>query len=74
MAEEGFEWKRQVRLVYHSSSHPEPQPRNLDPYTLVYRWVWWYVIGYYHLRQYVRYFRVDRIIELAISSQILKVL
>jgi predicted DNA-binding transcriptional regulator YafY len=31
----------------------------------VFRWGWWYVIGYCHLRQGVRSFRVDRIRELA---------
>jgi predicted DNA-binding transcriptional regulator YafY len=59
----------QVNMVYRSSSQPEPQPRRLDPYALVHRWGWWYVVGYCHLRQGVRSFRVDRIVELELTSQ-----
>ena len=61
---------RQVTLVYRSSSHPEPQERRLDPYALVHRWGWWYLIGYCHLRQAIRSFRVDRIASLALTGQV----
>ncbi len=63
---------RQVDMVYRSSSSPEPLSRQLDPYSLVYRWGWWYVIGYCHLRSAVRSFRVDRIVELTLSSQVFR--
>jgi predicted DNA-binding transcriptional regulator YafY len=59
---------RQVSMVYRSGSQPEPQLRHLDPYALVHRWGWWYVIGYCHRRQEVRSFRADRIVELELSS------
>ncbi len=36
----------------------------------MHRWGWWYAIGYCHLRQAVRSFRVDRILELTLSSQV----
>ena len=62
--------QRRVSMLYRSSSRPEPQPRDLDPYALVHRWGWWYAIGYCHLRQEVRSFRVDRMLELALSSQV----
>jgi predicted DNA-binding transcriptional regulator YafY len=62
--------RRQVNMVYRSSSHPEPRLRQLDPYAMVYRWGWWYVIGYCHLREAVRSFRVDRIVNLALSDQV----
>src|SRR5512136_1770696 len=42
---------RRVDMRYRSSSQAEVQPRQVDPYALVYRWGWWYVIGYCHLRR-----------------------
>ncbi len=59
--------RRRVSLVYRSGSHPEPQPREIDPYALVHRWGWWYVIGYCHLREEIRSFRVDRIVSLDLT-------
>jgi len=64
---------RRVNMVYRSSSRPEPQARDLDPYALVHRWGWWYVVGYCHRRQEVRSFRVDRIDSLGLSSQVFQV-
>ncbi|MEJ2706072.1 MAG: YafY family protein [Anaerolineales bacterium] len=52
---------RRVRLSYQSQNRSEPALRDLDPYALVHRWGWWYVIGFCHLRQAMRTFRVDRI-------------
>lgn len=57
---------RRVRMVYQSLSRQEPIQRDLDPYALVHRWGWWYVIGYCHLRNAERTFRVDRIVELSL--------
>ncbi len=54
-----------VSLFYRSSNQTQAQWRELDPYALVHRWGWWYVVGYCHLRQAMRSFRVDRIVELA---------
>jgi predicted DNA-binding transcriptional regulator YafY len=53
--------RRQVRMDYHSSSQPHAERRDFDPYALVHRWGWWYVIGYCRLREALRTFRVDRI-------------
>jgi predicted DNA-binding transcriptional regulator YafY len=61
--------RRQVQLTYRGRSRPEAQERKLDPYALVYRWGWWYTIGYCHLRQAVRSFRVDRISELILLDE-----
>jgi len=61
--------RRTVRMAYHGSSKPQPTERELDPYALVHRWGWWYVVGYCHLRQDVRTFRVDRIAELTLLSK-----
>jgi predicted DNA-binding transcriptional regulator YafY len=62
--------RRRVCMVYHSGSHPEPQPREIDPYALVHRWGWWYVIGYCHLRDEIRSFRVDRILSLDLTRTV----
>jgi len=64
---------RRVDMIYRSSSHPEPRSRQVDPYALVHRWGWWYVIGYCHLRGAVRSFRVDRIVDLTLSGQVFQV-
>lgn len=57
---------RRVRMRYQSRNQPETTLRDLDPYALVHRWGWWYVIGYCHLRNAVRIFRLDRIQQLSL--------
>ena len=61
---------RRVHMRYRGSSSADPIERLLDPYALVHRWGWWYVVGYCHLRQAVRTFRIDRIQELRLLDQI----
>ena len=56
--------RRRVQMTYRGRGQGEARQRALDPYALVYRWGWWYVIGHCHLREAVRSFRVDRIGEL----------
>ena len=56
---------RSVSVNYQSSQLPHPTQRGLDPYALVHRWGWWYVIGFCHVRREVRTFRVDRISEIS---------
>jgi predicted DNA-binding transcriptional regulator YafY len=58
-----------VRIVYQSRSRPDPLERDIDPYALVHRWGWWYVIGHCHLRQAMRTFRVDRIRSLRLLNK-----
>jgi len=57
---------RSVNMNYQSSQVPHPTQRGLDPYALVHRWGWWYVIGFCHVHREVRTFRVDRIFEIAL--------
>lgn len=59
--------RRRVTMVYQSRSRPEPLERDVDPYALVYRWGWWYLIGHCHLRDDLRVFRVDRLVELSVG-------
>jgi predicted DNA-binding transcriptional regulator YafY len=58
--------RRRVTLVYRGRSQPDPLKRDIDPYALVHRWGWWYVIGHCHLREAIRSFRLDRIVELTL--------
>ncbi len=58
--------RRRVRISYRSRSQLEPIEREVDLYALVHRWGWWYAIGYCHLREAMRSFRVDRIAQLAL--------
>jgi predicted DNA-binding transcriptional regulator YafY len=64
--------RRRVTMVYHSRSRPRPLERDLDPYALVHRWGWWYVVGHCCLRDAVRTFRVDRIQELTLRDDTYK--
>ncbi len=58
--------KRRVDMLYQGLSSTVATRRAVDFYALVHRWGWWYGIGYCHLRQAVRMFRLDRIVELAL--------
>lgn len=57
---------RSLNMNYQSSQVPHPTQRGLDPYALVHRWGWWYVIGFCHVHQDIRTFRVDRISEITL--------
>lgn len=57
---------RSVDMKYQSSQVPHPTQRGLDPYALVHRWGWWYVIGFCHIHHEVRTFRVDRISDVTL--------
>jgi predicted DNA-binding transcriptional regulator YafY len=58
-----------VGMTYHSGNSPRGETRELDPYALVHRNDWWYVVGYCRLRLAPRTFRVDRIAELTLTDQ-----
>ncbi|MEW5872657.1 MAG: YafY family protein [Chloroflexota bacterium] len=64
--------QRRIEMLYRSSQQPHPAARQLDPYALVHRWGWWYVVGFCHLRQAVRTFRLDRILELNLRPETFK--
>ncbi|HSL42533.1 MAG TPA: YafY family protein [Anaerolineales bacterium] len=59
---------RCVEMNYQRSQTPHPSQRGLDPYALVHRWGWWYVIGFCHQKKEIRTFRVDRIASIALSG------
>jgi predicted DNA-binding transcriptional regulator YafY len=57
--------KRRVAILYRGRSQSEPIYREVDTYALIHRWGWWYGIGFCHLRQAIRSFRIDRILEIS---------
>lgn len=65
--------RRRVSMAYRSLSRHETTERRIDPFALVHRWGWWYAVAYCHLRQAVRSFRVDRIVELAVLDEVFDV-
>ncbi len=64
---------RRVNIHYRSTSSPHAEPRDIDPYALVHRWGWWYVVAYCHLRHEMRSFRVDRIDHLSLSDKLYEI-
>jgi predicted DNA-binding transcriptional regulator YafY len=60
---------RSVDMKYQTSQVPHPTQRGLDPYALVHRWGWWYVIGFCHVHKEIRTFRVDRISEISLLDR-----
>jgi len=65
-AARGFQ---QVDMEYQGTSKSESTQRQVDPYALVHRGGWWYLVGYCHLRNAPRTFRVDRIQSLVLLNQ-----
>jgi predicted DNA-binding transcriptional regulator YafY len=61
--------RRRVQLTYRAYNRPETTDRPFDPYALVHGWGWWYIVGYCHLREAHRSFRVDRIVELVLLDE-----
>lgn len=55
--------RKRVTLTYQAAATGMVSRRELDPYALVYREGAWLAVGWCHLRQEVRSFRVDRIHE-----------
>lgn len=51
---------QRILIRYHSFSRVETA-RKVDPYGLCFRWGNWYLIGFCHLRDEMRTFRIDRI-------------
>ncbi len=60
---------QRVVLKYKSWQGAETT-RRFDPYGLVYRVGYWYTVGYCHLRQDLRTFRVDRVVSVTASDEL----
>lgn len=60
--------RQRVRLRYQAW-RGETTERQFDPYGIVYHDGYWYTAGFCHLRQDIRTFRLDRVVELAVVEQ-----
>jgi|SRR5215468_4219230 len=58
--------QRRVRMRY--LSRHEETGRDVDPYGLVSHWERWYLVGWCHLRQAMRVFRLDRILAAVVEE------
>ncbi len=56
--------KRPIEIVYKAFHSKEATERRIDPYGLVFYEGAWILIGYCHLREMIRHFALDRIVEL----------
>jgi predicted DNA-binding transcriptional regulator YafY len=65
----GTRQHRRIRLVYQGSTASTGTERQVDPYALLHRSGWWYFVGFCHLRQALRTFRLDRIQELVLLGE-----
>ncbi len=59
---------RQVEMGYQSTARSGLTRRKVDPYALVHRAGWWYLVGYCYLRDALRTFRIDRVQSLELSD------
>lgn len=57
-----------VKILYHKSGEDQSKYRLVDPYKIIYWNNKWYMIGFCHLRNNIRSFRVDRIESLALTE------
>lgn len=60
--------QHQVRMRYQSWGG-DASERGFDPYGIVFNEGFWYTTGYCHLRNDIRTFRLDRILELSLTDQ-----
>jgi predicted DNA-binding transcriptional regulator YafY len=61
--------QRRVLMTHRKQTDQEPQAREVEPYALVHRSGWWYVVGHCRLRNALRSFRLDRIVELTLLDK-----
>jgi predicted DNA-binding transcriptional regulator YafY len=70
MLEEACRQQKSVQMTYYTASRDAKSDRKFDPYLLhIYRGTNPYVIGYCHNRQAIRWFRVDRVQQLAVLDE-----
>ncbi|MBE3574959.1 MAG: transcriptional regulator [Firmicutes bacterium] len=69
---EAIAHQRTVRLRYYAASKDTTSEREVDPYHLRLTDGAWYLIGHCHLRNELRIFAVDRILELTVTDRTFK--
>ncbi|WYP26843.1 YafY family protein [Alkalihalobacillus sp. FSL W8-0930] len=66
--EEAIATSYSVKILYHKRDDKRLDDRFVDPYRIIYWNKKWYVIGFCHLRQDIRSFRVDRMESLFLTE------
>ncbi len=61
--------QRRVSMIHRKQTDQSAQMRQVEPYALVHRGGWWYVVGNCRLRKAIRSFRLDRIFEVTLLDQ-----
>ncbi|CQR52790.1 helix-turn-helix transcriptional regulator [Paenibacillus riograndensis] len=61
--------QRSIRAIYHSQSRNALTQREIDPYYLIPRDQRFYLIGYCHLKQAIRTFRISRFQEVEVTDR-----
>ncbi|MFO7588146.1 MAG: WYL domain-containing protein [Gemmatimonadota bacterium] len=69
LLEDATSRRLRCRIRYLSADGTGPSERTLDPYAIVYASGRWYAIGWCGARAEVRVFRVDRVLEAAVTSE-----
>jgi predicted DNA-binding transcriptional regulator YafY len=65
---EAIQQRRRMAIEYHSH-HNQVTHRTVDPYGLAGWWGHWYLLGYCHLRQDYRLFRLDRLHNIQLQAE-----
>lgn len=55
--------RKSIKVNYKTSYRKEAQQRTISPYVVILRSSYWYIIGFCHLRNEIRVFRIDRMIS-----------
>lgn len=64
------EQQQVLRLRYHGNNRDEETRREVEPYRLLYRDGYWYLIAYCRWRDDLRSFRLDRIRSFEVTSEV----
>jgi predicted DNA-binding transcriptional regulator YafY len=60
--------QRRIQIRYQSQR--QETQREVDPYGIVTHWDRWYMVGWCHLRQDVRVFRLDRMLGATLADEV----
>jgi predicted DNA-binding transcriptional regulator YafY len=66
---EAIREQQSLNMEYYSFTSGELKTRTADPYQIVYRDGFWYLVAFCHLRNEIRLFRVDRIRKLELTLE-----
>lgn len=66
---EAMRERRTIEVEYHTLGKDEQTIRKVNPYGFILSLGAWYIIGYCHLRQDLRIFALDRIINLQLTEK-----